>query len=613
MKTFGKICGWGALAIVLLFALILALSPVATHILNTRGEDIVGRQLHADQVIINPFWGGVTIDGFQCKELNGETDFVSFDRLYVQIAWPQLVAKRVKIRAIHLNGFDGQVLKTNDKLNFSDIIERFAKKDTIQEPDTTPSNWKIFLDDIRISNSNIRYRDVISDKQWKLEDISLHIPALFFDNKQTNAGLEFGLPTGGRVGIIAGYKMQSNRYAVILNLYDVHTDVVLPLVKDYLNVSGLGAKLNGSIHVDGSLDNITNIQMKGGLSMAGLSIRDTHNDQIAAMDELRVVINRGDLNTNTFILDSLLITGVTGNYEVHENWNTLSRLMKHEEAEEVEDEEDIEGDDEEEEDKKDEIEQPKSSKPLIWMAKKVKITGHDLTYHDYSMKNEWEYAIKTLTVDGSNIATNGRNSIKLKAALTSDAQLDLDFTGGLDFANQDTRADLKLKGVNINDFSELCRNYTGYPLEGGDLSVESHLDVVSGKMNGTNRIIIDHPRVGKKEKFSKAKYKNIPVRTGFKILTSAQDMIILDVPVTGDAKNPKFSFRKVIGRALLKVFFGPLMGVNDRKSVSEDELKEMQELLEEESDSLGNDTVGEFATDVTVTAGSSTGLSEIGE
>ena len=616
MKTFGKICGWGALAIVLLFALILALSPVATHILNTRGEDIVGRQLHADQVIINPFWGGVTIDGFQCKELNGETDFVSFDRLYVQIAWPQLVAKRVKIRAIHLNGFDGQVLKTNDKLNFSDIIERFAKKDTIQEPDTTPSNWKIFLDDIRISNSNIRYRDVISDKQWKLEDISLHIPALFFDNKQTNAGLEFGLPTGGRVGIIAGYKMQSNRYAVILNLYDVHTDVVLPLVKDYLNVSGLGAKLNGSIHVDGSLDNITNIQMKGGLSMAGLSIRDTHNDQIAAMDELRVVINRGDLNTNTFILDSLLITGVTGNYEVHENWNTLSRLMKHDEAEEVEDEEDdedIEGDDEEEEDKKDEIEQPKSSKPLIWMAKKVKITGHDLTYHDYSMKNEWEYAIKSLTVDGSNIATNGRNSIKLKAALTSDAQLDLDFTGGLDFANQDTRADLKLKGVNINDFSALCRNYTGYPLEGGDLSVESHLDVVSGKMNGTNRIIIDHPRVGKKEKFSKAKYKNIPVRTGFKILTSAQDMIILDVPVTGDAKNPKFSFRKVTGRALLKVFFGPLMGVNDRKSVSEDELKEMQELLEEESDSLGNDTVGEFATDVTVTAGSSTGLSEIGE
>ena len=31
----------------LLFAFILALSPVATHIVNTKGEEIVGRQLHA--------------------------------------------------------------------------------------------------------------------------------------------------------------------------------------------------------------------------------------------------------------------------------------------------------------------------------------------------------------------------------------------------------------------------------------------------------------------------------------------------------------------------------------------------------------------------------------
>ncbi len=615
MKAFWKICGWGALAIVLLFALILALSPVAKLIINTRGEKIVGRQLHADRVIINPFWGGVSVSGFQCKEPNGETDFVSFNRLYVRIAWPQLVAKRVKIRAIHLDGFNGQVLKTNDKVNFSDIIERFSKNDSIPE-DTTSSGWKVFLEDIRINNGSIRYRDVISDKQWKLEDISLHMPGLYFDNTQTNAGLEFGLPTGGRVGVIAGYKMQSNRYAVKLNLYDVHMDVVLPLVQDFLNVSGLGAKVNGSVHVDGSLDYITNIQMKGALTMAGLSIRDTHNDQVAAMDELRLVVNRGDLNTNTFILDSLFITGVTGDYEVHENWNTLSRLLKNREVDGDDDDEEDEEDNEDdnEENDKDEIEQPKSSKPLIWMAKKVKITGHDLTYHDYSMKNEWEYAIKTLTVEGSNIATNGRNSVTVNATLTSDAQLNLDFTGGPDPANQDTRANLKLKGVNLHDFDALCRNYTGYPLDGGDLTLDSHIDVTSGQMNGTNRIEIDHPRVGKKERFSKAPYKNIPLRTGFRILTSAQDMILLDIPVSGDARNPKFSFRKVIGRALLKVFFGPLMGLNDRdKSISKEELDEMKELLGEDSILFSDTISSQDAADVAMTAGDSVALFKISE
>ena len=590
MNKILKIVGWGALVIVLLFALILAVaSPVAKYVVNNYGEQIVGRQLHTESVIINPYWGGVTIKEFECKEVNGETNFISFDKLYVQIAYPQLIAQRVKLRRIQLDGFNGQILKSHDKLNFSDIIERFSKNDSVPR-DTTPSNWTVALDDIRINNSSIRYRDVVSDKQWKLEDISLRVPGLFFDNTQTNAGLEFGLPTGGRVGIIAGYRMQSNNYAVKLNLHDVHTDVVLPLVQDYLNISGLGAKLNGSVLVEGSLDNITNIQMKGNLAMNGLSIRDTHDDQIAAMDELRVAINKGDLSTNTFILDTLSIIGITGAYEVHETWNTLSRLIKEKEPEEAE---------------TDSITEPepavnKETKPIVWMAKKVRINAHDLTYHDYSMKNEWEYVIKTLEVEGSNIATNGRNSVTAKATLKSDAQLKADFVGGLDLANQDTRMNLKLTGVQMGDFDALCRNYTGYPLEGGVLSLESHIDVTSGKMDGTNKIVIDHPRVGKKERFSKAPYKNIPVRTGFKILTSAQDMIILDVPVKGDAKSPKFSFRKVIGRALLKVFFGPLMGVNDRdKMINEEELKEMQELLGD--------------TDVTVAAGDSIPLTEISE
>ncbi len=605
MKKILKIVGWGALAIVLLFGLILAVaSPVAKYVVNNHGESIVGRQLHTEQVIINPFWGGVSVKDFECKEQNGETNFISFDRLYVRIAWPQLIAKRVKVRAIHLDRFNGQVLKSNDKLNFSDIIERFSKSDSLPA-DTAKSSWKISLNDIRIDNSAIRYRDVVTDKQWKVEDISLRIPGLYFDNTQTNAGLDFGLPTGGRVGVVAGYKMKSNRYAVKLNLQDVHTDVVLPLVQDYLNISGLGAVLNGSVHIDGSLDNINNIQMKGGLSMSGLSIRDTHDDQVAALDELRVVVNKGDLNTNTFILDSLTISGITGDYEVHESWNTLSRLMKSSESDER---------------GQDSVmpESPKkdvSSKPLVWMAKKVQITGHDLCYHDYSMKHNWEYAVKTLTVEGANIANNGRNNVTVNAELSSGARLKADYLGGLDWSKQDMRLALNLKGVNLKDFSPLCRNYTGYPLDGGILMLDSKIEVVNGRMNGTNRLEIDHPRVGRKELLTKAPYKNIPVRAGFKLLTSAQDMIILDVPVSGDAKNPKFSFRKVIGRALLKVFFGPLMGVNDRnKSLSNDELEQMQELLGEDSVLfLRNDTTSQGAANVAMSASDSVGFSEVGE
>lgn len=603
MNKFIKICIWGALAIVLLFALILALSPAVKYVVNNYGKQLIGREMHVESIVINPYWGGVTIRDFRCKEPNDETYFVTFDRLYVQMAWPRLVAKDVTLRHIHLDGFHGQVLKNNDRVNFSDILERFAIKDTTEQ-DTTPSGWTVTLRDIRINQSTIRYRDVISDKQWKLEDVSLHIPGLYFDNQQTNAGLEFGLPTGGRVGIIAGMKMQANRYAVKVDLHDVHADVALPLVQDYLDLSGLGAILNGSLHIDGSLENVQNIVIKGNLAMKGLCLLDGDKDEVASVDEVRAVINNGDVANNNYLLDTLTITGLTGNYEVHERWNTFTRLrkaamervMEREEKNKSAKQQDTEEYDEETSVIVDD--QPAADKPLSWLAKVVTVTGHDLTYEDYSMKNEWEYAIETLRIDARNVASSGRNQLNIKATLTNKAQLKVDYAGSLDMKADDSRLNLRLTGVQLTDFSPLCRNYTGYPLESGVLSFESHMEVKSGKLKGDNTIIIDNPKAGKRERLTKAKYKNIPVRTGFNLLTSSQNKIVLDVPITGDIANPKFKLGKVIGRAMLKVFFGPVMGAKDkdRAILSDEELQEMQALLSE--DSVRQDT-----TDVAMTAG----------
>lgn len=577
MKKILKICGWGALGIVLLFAFILIVgSPIAKYVVNNHGEDIIGRKTHADRIIINPFSGGVTINGFECKEQNGTTNFVSFNELYVEIAYPMLLARYVHLRAIHLEGFKGQVLRDSVGLNLTDIIDRFSSKDSIEQPkDTTPSKWEIALDDIRIDSSTVRYRDVVNNKQWKLEDLTLRIPGLYFDNTQTNAGLEFAIPTGGRVGIVAGYKMLANRYAVRVTLDSVHTHVALPLVQDYLNVSGLGAVINGQIHVDGSLENVMNLQVQGALSMTGLSLRDLDYHELAALDEMRVVLDQIDLNTNSFILDTLSITGITGEYEVHDTWNTLSKLLKEQKKES--------GEPKVESDTTASLKEEEPL-PITWMAKKVILNGHDLKYCDYSMPNNWSYAIKTLDVEGENVANNGRNNIRLNATLTGNAKLKADFVGGLDMKREDTRMNMKLTGVRLTDFDAICRNYTSYPLEGGVLSVQSKIDVRRAKMNGNNHIEIDKPDVGMKDLSSDAPYKNIPLQLGFKMLTSAQNMIVLDVPVEGDVSNPQFSFRKIIGRALGKVFFGPLMGAGDKRKskVSEEEMAEMQLLMGED-------------------------------
>ena len=293
-----KGCGWGVLSIVLLFAIIAALaSPIAKHIVNSKGEDIIGRQLHAEHVRVNIFTGDVTLIDFQCFEPNGTTNFLYFDRLYVRIAYPRLLSKYVKIKHCHLDGFNGQVLQKKDKLNFSDIIERFSSD---KNDEKEAEHWRVYIKDIQLNHSSIYYRDVLHDKEWQLEDMNVAIPGLDFDNADTNAGLDFALPTGGSVKVEAKYLAPSNTLNMSLDMFDVSPNVILPLVKDYINVSGLGAKMNGQLRVQIKLDNIQDIELKGHFDVKELTIRDSYKNDVAFLEEMRVVLNRCNLNTRSF-------------------------------------------------------------------------------------------------------------------------------------------------------------------------------------------------------------------------------------------------------------------------------------------------------------------------
>ena len=582
-----KGCGWGVLAIVLLFVLVMAIaSPVAKYMINHNGEKWIGRQMHVEHVFVNPFTGGVTLKGFECKEQDGETNFVTFDKLYVRVAYPQMLFKRLTVRTAQLDGFNGQVLKKDDRFNFTDIIEFLSKE---EEKDEEPSKWKITLNDIQIRNSSVHYHDFDTGKQWTLKEIALTIPGLYFDNQTTNAGIEFGLTTGGRVGIDADYQMESNRYKIQIALHDVHSDAVLPIVQDYLNVNSLGATMNANLNVEGNLDVITDMQVSGRMQMKGLSVCDTQNEQVLAFDEMRIAIKQANLQAQTIKLDTLAITGLTGTYEEHGDWNTVSRLMKKEETKDetvvdaapvgllvlVEDESEV------------------KEEPTPWTisAKVLNVNGKNLTYRDCSMATPWEYSIRTMQVSGQNFSTTGNSTITMEATLPSDGTIKADYSGGLDVKKHDGHLNLHVRGVQLKDFDGFCRNYTGYPIEGGVLLIDSKLDVVNGQLNGNNRIEIDHPRVGKKVRGVKPP-KKLPIRLCVKTLTSAKDMIIVDVPVSGDVTNPTFNFKKVLNRALLKVFFGPLMGLKDRdNSISEEELREMQAVLELENELLSDDTM----------------------
>ena len=570
-----KGCGWGVLAIVLLFAIIAALaSPIAKHIVNSKGEDIIGRQMHAEHVRVNIFTGSVTITEFQCFEPNGQTNFAYFDRLYVKIAYPRLIGNYLKIKHFHLEGFNAQVLQTKDKLNFSDIIERFSKDDD-EDEETKP--WRVYIGDIQLSNSSFFYRDVLHDKEWQLENISLAIPGLDFDNEDTHAGLDFTLPTGGQVVVEAKYLAPANSIRMIFNLHDVHSDVILPLVQDYYNVSDLGAKINGQLRLMLRLDDIQDLEVRGNLVADDVRIRDSYRNEVLSLEELRIALNNGNIGSRTFILDSLILQGLTGNYEVHDDWTTLSRLVKSDEAKEAA----------KNARKKNKKAQPtkSASKPIVWTARTAILTGHDITYTDHSMKYNWSYGIKTIQANGQHISSRGRSNLRINATLTNNAKLKADFTGGLNVQRQDTKFNATVSNVRLKDFDKWCRNYTGYPIQGGILFAEMHMDFTSGKLTGNTRVVIDEPVIDKKEKLTKAPYRNLPVRSTFTKLVDSDDRVVINAPVSADATKKNFSFSKVVTKSLIKETFGRTMQTKSMKDkISEEEREAIEALIGDDSE-----------------------------
>lgn len=570
IKIF-KGCGWGVLSLVLLFAIIAIIaSPIARHIVNSRGEDIVGRQLHAGHVRVNLFTGGVTVTDFQCFEPNGTTNFFHLERLYFNIAYPRLLAKSVKIKHFHLDGFNGQVLQDKDRFNFSDIIEHF------QQDSTGGKEWKVYVGDIRLTNSSVYYHDVQHKKEWQLENINLAVPGLDFANEDTNAGMDFVLPTGGTVKVDAGYHAPSNTIRMLLTMIDVNPDVLLPFVQDHMNISGIGGRMNGQLRLQARPDNIQNIAAQGSFTVHDIQIRDTYKTDVASLEEMRVTVNRIDLGNNTFVLDSLVLNGLTGSYEVHNNRTTLSRLLKTNGTEK---------DNKKKKQLRTKEQKKTSSKPINWVATTAVLTAHDLVYYDYSQKNNWSYTVKSLQAEGKNVSAIGRNTIKVNATLKNNAKLKGDFVGGMDVRKHNTVFNVTLSNVTLKDFDGLCRNYTGYPIEDGMLYAESHMEFKSGRVTGNTRLVIDNPNIGKREKFSKAPYKDLPVRSTFKSLVDSENRVVINAPLNADMNKKNYTFKSVFVKSLVKETFGHMMKTKSMKDkISEKEREEIKSLLDDDDD-----------------------------
>ena len=564
-----KISAWvfGSL-LVLIFVATLLLSPIAKSYINSHGKELVGREVHVDDVTINVYNGHVAILGLTLYEDNGKDVFARFDTLDTKADLFGLLGNTVELEHITLSGLNVNVIKQNGDFNFQTMLDHFAS-DTTEVQDTTPSDWVIKLHNIRLSHAQIRYNDVDEAKQWHLPDINLLVPNLVLGGTEASkGGLNIAFAEGGHINIDANYHEQQGTYDLAIDLEQFNFKNIEPIIADILNYQKFSGNLDLHLKAEGNISEITKSRIGGRIAMTGVELHDK-SGQLAGWHRLDIAVNNINLENNNFDIQSLKLDGFNAHYDQWTDHSNIDGLVKASaNSEKTGNSEDSEY--------SEKTDSSDSSAPLSITLHELAITNGSLTYNDHTLPDPFSFPITDLNIEATNLTLNGGNNANIRAMLPGGGHLMVKWTGDINHWKQHQDLFISIKGLDMKKLSPWLVYFTGQPVEDGIFSLTSHNVIKSSSLNGKNKIDIYNPRVGSRRDDVEPQQK-LPLKTALYILRDKNDKILFDVPVTGNIDNPEFSYMKLVwqtlGNLFVKVATSPIRALGDAFGFGDDNLE----------------------------------------
>ena len=135
---------------------------------------------------------------------------------------------------------------------------------------------------------------------------------------------------------------------------------------------------------------------------------------------------------------------------------------------------------------------------------------------------------------------------------------------------ENAKLNLLFKNIDLNTMTPYSGKFVGYKIKSGKLSMDLKYTIKQSKLIGDNQINIDTIILGDKVESPDA--PSLPLELAIALLKDSNGQIDIDMPVTGDLNNPKFSYGSVIWRAVGNLitgivtapfrFLGSMLGVN---------------------------------------------------
>lgn len=118
-------------------------------------------------------------------------------------------------------------------------------------------------------------------------------------------------------------------------------------------------------------------------------------------------------------------------------------------------------------------------------------------------------------------------------------------------ATDNTHLKLVFTNIEMANLTPYSGKFAGRKIDSGKLSATMDYTIVQHQLNGKNTFIINKLRLG--ERVDSQDSVNLPLNLAIALLEDNNGVINLDLPVSGDLNDPKFSYGGIIWKAIVNV------------------------------------------------------------
>ena len=491
-----------------------------------------------------------------------------------------LAARRASLGRLYAEG--GQLELVRDAKGRFAALDQLPKFATSQPPaGTTPAAagapWSASVKTIEFSKFGARYDDASTGIKSTLQDVSLKLDGASSDLKQPvrfDAGLS--LKEGGKLSAQGKVVPASGALDMDLLVNQLALAPVQPLLGKSVRLKIAGGSINAKGHLSTGAGDAKNpaLRYQGSFEVASLALNEEDNDPFATWKSVRADQLSLSVTPNKLDIPELRVVEPNAKLIIENDRSfNAARLL---------------------------VEQPAPAakaapaKPAAAPAaanakgqpadaafpirvRRVRFQNAKLDFTDLSLRPQFSAKIFELNgvITGLSSRRDARSQVELDGRVDEFGLARV--RGQLNpFVPADnTDMNVTFKNIDMVSASPYSVKFAGYKIAEGKISLDLQYKVRDSQLEGNNHVVLDNMTLG--ERIDSPDALHLPLELALAILKDSDGRIDLGLPVSGDLRDPQFSYGAVVwkafGNVLARVVTSPFHALGNLFGVSGEKLE----------------------------------------